>query len=247
MNNLVSIITPSYNSERFISETINSVLSQTYQNWEMIIVDDFSTDNSQKIIAKYLKKDNRIKYFGLEENSGAAVARNTGINKAEGRYIAFLDSDDLWKANKLEVQLAFMKQKKISFSYSSYELMDEEGNSLNLYRTPPDTLTYKELLKENVIGCLTAVYDTNILGKVYMPLIRKRQDFGLWLSILKRVPKAFKVPEILAQYRILNQSISSNKVGLLKYNFELFYKHEKLSFLKSIYYVGWNIYRRLFK
>jgi glycosyltransferase involved in cell wall biosynthesis len=247
MNDLVSIITPSYNSEKFISKTIKSVLAQTYKKWEMIIVDDTSSDNSNEIIEAFVRNDKRIKLFKLKKNSGPAVTRNVAIQEAKGKYIAFLDADDLWKPNKLEDQIAFMKKNNIAFTYSSYNTIDEEGKSLDKIINPPVSLTYNDMLKENLIGCLTAIYDVDKIGKQFMPLIRKRQDYGLWLSILKNIPKAYKAPGVLAKYRVLNQSISSNKVGLLKYNFELFYKHEKLSFLESIYYVGWNVYRKIRK
>jgi len=245
MNELVSIITPSYNSAKFISETINSVIAQSYKNWEMIIVDDVSTDNSVEVIKHFVEKDSRIKLIQLSKNSGAAVARNTAIENANGRFLAFLDSDDLWKENKLETQITFMLDNDIEFSYSSYELIDEDGNQLHINKDPLSKINYKELLKENQIGCLTAIYDQVKLGKCYMPLIRKRQDYGLWLNILKKVEYGYKVPANLAFYRVRTSSISSNKLDLLKYNYELFHIHEKLSALQAFYYLMWNIYRKV--
>ncbi len=247
MKSLVSIITPSYNSSNFIEKTIDSVLEQSYQNWEMIIVDDVSTDNSVEIIQKYVNKDKRIKLIQLGKNSGPAVARNTSIKNAKGKYLAFLDSDDLWKKDKLEKQIKFMEDNNSSFSYSSYELIDEDGNDLNIVKNPSPKITYHELLKENQIGCLTAIYDQEKLGKIYMPLIRKRQDFGLWLKILKKIDHADKIDENLAIYRVRKNSVSSNKIDLLKYNFELFNKHQNLSKIVSAYYVCWNIYRKFSK
>ncbi len=247
MNELVSIITPSYNSSSFIEETIDSVILQTYENWEMIITDDLSTDNSVEIIQKYIDKDNRIKLIQLEENSGAAVARNASIKNANGKYIAFLDSDDLWIPEKLEKQITFMKEKNSPFTYSNYNLIDEEGKKLNIIKTPTEKITYRELLKENQIGCLTAIYDQEKLGKIYMPLIRKRQDFGLWLEILKKIKNADKINQDLAIYRVRKNSISSNKIELLKYNYELFNTHQNLTKLTSIYYLAWNIYRKIKK
>jgi len=245
MDNLVSIITPNYNSEKFISETIDSVIAQTYQNWEMIIIDDVSTDNSIDIIHKYIKNDTRIQLIRLSNNSGAAVARNKGIEKAKGKFIAFVDSDDLWSPFKLETQLKLMLKNNIAFSYSPYKLIDEDGKSLNKIKIPLAKIDYKELLKENQIGCLTAMYDQEILGKCYMPLIRKRQDYGLWLSILKKVQYGYSVTENLEIYRIRKNSISSNKVDLLKYNYELFHIHEELSYITSFYYLMCNIYRKI--
>jgi len=247
MNSLVSIITPSHKCENFISKTIDSVLSQTYRNWEMIIVDDCSPDNSNEIIEKYCKKDNRIKLIRLEKNSGPAVARNRAIKEANGRYIAFLDADDLWKPEKLEKQIKFMQTNDYELTYTNYATMSENGNSLNHTIFSPEKLNYKELLKANKIGCLTAIYDTEKIGKVYMPLIKKRQDYGLWLKILKKIDYAYNVNEVLSIYRVMNNSVSSNKIDLLKYNYALFREHEKFSVLRSLYYVGWNIYMKVMK
>lgn len=164
----------------------------------MIIVDDVSPDNSNKIIEEYCKKDSRIKLIKLKENSGPAVARNRAI---KGRYIAFLDADDLWKPEK---QINFMIEKNCALSYSAYETMSEEGKII----VPPSKLSYKDILKTNYIGCLTAIYDTQ---KVYMPLIKKRQDYGLWLKILKETDFAYGLDESLATYRLMSNSVSSNK------------------------------------
>ncbi len=241
---LVSIITPSYNCEEFISDTINSVISQTYENWEMIIVDDCSSDSSTEIIERYILKDDRIKLLRNEINSGPAVSRNNAINEAKGKYIAFLDADDFWMPEKLESQIFFMEANGVSLSYSSYETMDEEGKKLGIVRNPLEKLDYNELLKENQIGCLTAVYNREKLGKCYMPIIHKRQDYGLWLSILKKIDFAYKVPGNLAVYRIQTNSVSSNKIDLLKHNYRLFRDVEKLSVSQSVYFVGWNIIRK---
>ena len=247
MNHLVSIIMPSFNCKEFISETILSVISQTYNHWELIIVDDCSTDDGTDIINNFIKNDQRIKLILNDKNEGAAVSRNKAIEHASGKYIAFLDSDDLWNTDKLENQILYMNNNNLALSYSAYETIDEEGNSLNTIITPSEKLDYLALLKENQIGCLTAIYDQEILNKHYMPLIRKRQDYGLWLSILKIIPYAYRAPGVLAKYRVRENSVSSSKIGLLKYNFKLFHEHEKLSKLKSFYYVGWNVYRKLRK
>ena len=247
MSQLVSIITPSYNCEQFISETITSVRNQSYQNWELIIVDDCSTDNSINIINSHINADKRIKLFLNDENEGAAVSRNKAIKTAIGKYIAFLDSDDLWVSDKLEKQIQYMEKNNVALSYTSCELIDEQGAKLNKVIIPLEKLDYKELLKENQIACLTAIYNAELIGKFYMPLIRKRQDYGLWLSILKNIPFAYKAPGVLALYRVRRSSISSNKVDLLKYNFKLFNEHENLSKLKSFQYVAWNIFRKLKK
>ncbi|UFH59369.1 glycosyltransferase family 2 protein [Sulfurovum mangrovi] len=247
MRELVSIITPSYNSEKFIAQTIEAVLDQTYNNWEMIIVDDQSTDNSVKLIDAYAQKDTRIKCIVLEENSGPAVARNRAIEEAQGRYIAFLDADDLWMPQKLEKQIAFMQKENIALSYTGYYRFEQSKDQIKDEITVPLKVDYHELLKQNIIGCLTAVYDTGILGKVTMPLIRKRQDFGLWLKILKEVPYAYALQEPLAYYRIHTDSISSNKIITSKYNWKLYREVEKLPWYKAVYYFAWYTYRSLLK
>ena len=243
--NLVSIITPSYNSEKFIGNAIESVISQIYKNWEMIITDDCSTDNTVDVIEKYCRKDNRVKLIRLENNRGPAIARNRSIEAAKGRYIAFLDADDQWSLEKLEKQIQFMQSNHIEFSYANYNTMDENGNKLKKIIIAPEKLNYRQLLKANKIGCLTVVYDTQRIGKVYMPLIRKRQDYGLWLNILQKVEYAYNVNEVLGTYRLLTNSLSSNKVDLLKYNYALFRNHENLTILESLYYLGWNILTKL--
>jgi glycosyltransferase involved in cell wall biosynthesis len=234
-NKLVSIITPSFKSERFIAQTIESVQAQTYSNWEMIIVDDCSPDNSNDIIETYLQKDERIKLIKLEKNSGPAIARNRAIEEAKGRYIAFLDADDLWASNKLAKQISFMKEKNLAFTYSSYNLIDEDGNDLGYFETKAH-IEYNTLLKTNIIGCLTAIYDTEKLGKVYMPNILKRQDYGLWLKILKKAGKTEGILEPLATYRILNNSVSSNKLKASLYQWKIYREVEKLGVFQSIYY-----------
>lgn len=235
MGDLVSIITPSYNCERFIAKTIESVLAQTYKNWEMIIIDDCSPDNSNKIIEEYIKKDNRIKLIKLKKNSGPAIARNRGIEEAKGRYIAFLDADDLWYPKKLEQQIVFMDENDLSFTYSSYNLIDEEGNDLGFFKTK-EKITYREMLKTCSVGCLTAIYDTEKLGKVYMPNILKRQDYGLWLKILRKINATKGIMEPLGAYRILKNSVSSNKINAAKYQWKIYREVEKLSLIKSVYY-----------
>jgi teichuronic acid biosynthesis glycosyltransferase TuaG len=243
---LVSIITPSYKSAKLIAQTIESVISQTYKNWEMLIVDDVSPDNSNEIIEEYCKKYNRIKLIKLEKNGGPAVARNKAIEEAKGRYIAFLDADDLWYANKLEKQIEFMNKKNLALTYSSYDLMDEEGNDLGSFNTK-SKVTYSDLLKTNSIGCLTAIYDTKIIGKVLMPDIIKRQDYGLWLKILKKTDYAKGILEPLAKYRIMKNSVSSNKFVAAKYVWKIFRDVEKLNVFKSIYYFCYYIYNGIRK
>lgn len=241
---LVSIIMPSYNSEKFIKASIDSVLNQSYQNWELLITDDGSTDNSKEIINEYVLLDFRIQLFSIK-NQGAAVARNNSIKQAKGNFIAFLDSDDIWLSKKLEKQIYFMKQNKIALSYTAYEKINETGEKLNDFVKAPLKLKYTDNLYANYIGCLTAIYDANELGKIYMPLIRKRQDYALWLSILKKIPYAMGLDENLALYRVREQSISSSKIEMLKWNWKLFYKIEKLGLIKSCFYLISNIFVKI--
>lgn len=218
---LVSIITPSYNSSSFIAETIESILSQTYLNWELLITDDCSTDRSVEIIERYIQRDSRIKLFRLEKNCGAGVCRNRSISEAKGRFIAFCDSDDRWRPEKLEKQLAFMREKDCALSYTSYMTCDESGKISSIV-IGKRRETYFSMRCDNRIGCLTAVYDTEKVGKVFMPELRKRQDWGLWLTILRRCEVAYGLKEPLAIYRIHSNSISRNKGALMKYNISVY-------------------------
>ncbi len=231
----ISIITPVYNGERFIEETIKSVQDQTYKDWEMILVDDCSMDASQEIIKKIAQKDGRIKYMKLKQNSGAAVARNTALENAKGRFIAFLDSDDVWEKNKLEKQLNFMLNHNIGFSFTSYALMNEEGIRLNKEVRVPKKIDYEGLLKNTIIGCLTVMIDKNSIGDFRMPLVRAGQDTATWLSILRKGHVAYGIDEILAKYRKVNGSISSNKIKALKRTWNTYRNIEKLPLSKCIY------------
>ncbi|MCL6274289.1 glycosyltransferase [Muricauda sp. 2012CJ35-5] len=241
---LVSIITPVYNSEKYLKQNIDSVRAQTYSNWEQIFVDDCSTDNSAVIIQSHKKEDDRIKYYCLNQNSGAGVARNKAIENASGKYIAFLDSDDLWHPKKLELQIKFMEEKGCPFSFTAYQLVNESGNKINKTIKTPSQITYKRALYKNPIGCLTAVYDIDFFGKQYMPNIRKRQDFALWLKLLKK-SDAYGLEKVLASYRTGNQSISSNKMDLIKYEWRVYRELENLSFVKSSFYLVSAIFLKL--
>ncbi|MEN3036863.1 MAG: glycosyltransferase family 2 protein [Candidatus Methanosuratincola petrocarbonis] len=231
---LVSIITPCHNSSEFISQTIDSVLAQKYENWEMILVDDRSTDNTVQIIEDYMKRDSRIRLIKLEKNCGPAVARNRAIEEARGRYIAFLDSDDIWLPEKLEKQINFMSENDVSLCYSSYYLIDENGSDRGIFITK-ETATYTELLKTCFIGNLTAIYDAGKLGKQYMEDVG-HQDYTLWLKILKSGASARGILEPLAKYRLRSRSISSNKIKAARWQWNIYRKIEKLSLHRSIYY-----------
>ncbi|SHL36311.1 glycosyltransferase family 2 protein [Flavobacterium saccharophilum] len=234
MSELVSIITPTYNAEKFITETLKSVQNQTYQNWEMILVDDASTDKTVNIIADFAEKDSRIKLFKLEKNSGNGFARNIALEKAVGKYIAYLDADDLWFANKLEKQIGFLKTNTLPFTFSFYDCIDEEGNSLNRRVEAPINLTYDELFFCNYVGNLTAIYDVDYFGKIVIEATQKRQDWRLWLTILKQIQLTKPVPEPLAFYRIRKDSISSSKFKLIKHNFGVYREFHGFNFMFSV-------------
>lgn len=225
---------PVYNSETFLEQAIQSVILQTYSDWELIIVDDGSRDQSVQIAQKYSEKDGRIRFIRSSENRGAAAARNLGIHEAKGRFIAFLDSDDLWLPNKLKVQFEAFNKMEASLIYSSYLKVDSFGKVKGKPVLVPERVTYNQILRGNVIGCLTAVYDTFRVGKVYMPDIKLRQDYGLWLSILKSCEVAHGITEPLALYRIHNASISSNKLKAAYYQWKVYRDLEKLSLFDSI-------------
>ena len=238
---LVSIITPLYNCEKYIEETILSVINQTYQNWEMIIVDDCSKDKGVKIVEKYQKLDEKIKLFKNEINLGGAGTRNKCIEKAKGKYIAFLDSDDLWKKEKLEKQINFMEKNNCLFSYTKYERVNEKGEKLNLLSKIPKELDYKYMLKINPIGCLTAIYNQEKLGKIYFPEIKIGQDFALWLEVLKKSGKAYGLMENLAEYRYREKSLSKNKKKKVLCLWKIYRKYNNQSILKSSYFIFLNI------
>ena len=231
---LVSIVTPVYKAEKFIADTIKSVQQQTYQNWEMILVNDQSPDNSVEIINQFAQSDSRIRLIHLEENSGAAIARNTAIRLSKGKYIAFLDSDDLWHPEKLSKQIRFMEEGKLPFSFAAYEIMEENGTRTGKIVHVPKNIDYDGLLKNTIIGCLTVVLNKEMIGHIEMVNIRTRQDFVLWLDILKRGHLAYGLDEPLAYYRKVEGSISSNKLKTAKRNWYVYRKIEKLPLLKSI-------------
>ena len=218
---LVSIITPTYNSVDFIEETINSIQSQTYPYWELLITDDCSIDNTCEIIEKYAAMDSRIKMYRQPKNLGAGAARNNSIKEAKGRYIAFCDSDDRWYPDKLEKQLAFMQKMDCGLSYTSYITCNEIGENEGIIVCRRKE-TFASTKRDDKIGCLTAMYDTEKVGKIYMPLIRKRQDWGLMLNVLEKCNVAYGIKEPLAIYRLRSNSISSNKKSLVKYNIGLY-------------------------
>lgn len=242
----VSVITPVYNAEDFLNETIESVLNQTYKNFEYLLIDDCSTDSSADIIKSYAEKDNRIHYIKLEENSGAAVARNTGLEQAQGQFIAFIDSDDVWYPEKLEIQLAFMAEQGEAFTYTKYEHITEDSE---VQSAPdfPKRLDYSGLLKNTAIACSTVVIDRQVIGEFRMPLVRKGQDTATWLRILRDHDYAYLVDEVLNQYRGRAGSLSSDKIGALKRTWNTYRNIENLPLHKALYYFMfyiWNAVKR---
>ena len=230
---LVSVIMPAYNAEKYISQSIESVVNQNYQNWELLITDDRSNDNTQQIVEEYCAKDKRIKLFINKENGGAGAARNNSIEQAEGRFIAFLDADDQWLSEKLTKQVNFMLKNNYVFTFTAYQKIENYVMKGVVY--PPLYTTYKKLLGGNVIGCLTAIYDTESLGKQFMPLIRKRQDMGLWLKILKLTPKAYAISEPLALYRV-DSGMTQNKLKILVWQWKFYREEVQLNFYQAIRY-----------
>ena len=234
---LISVITPTYNCAKFIEYTIESVRAQSYKQWEMIIVDDCSTDNTKKIVDKFIKEDNRIKYFCLENNSGAAIARTKAMELAKGEYMAFLDSDDIWPEDKLKKQLIFMKQNGFSFTCTAYEQIDEDGNSLNRIIQTVSKADYNRVLLDCPVGNSTVMYNVEKMGKFEVPNIRKRNDDALWLQMLKKEKYIYGMNSVLMKYRIRQNSISSNKFKVIKYHWILYRDIEHLSISRSIFHI----------
>ncbi|MGO5011568.1 teichuronic acid biosynthesis protein TuaG [Niallia sp. Sow4_A1] len=243
----VSIIMPSYNCKEYISYSIESVREQTYTDWELLIVDDHSTDGTVDLLKEWEKADGRIRIFYQTVNEGAAVARNIALAHARGRYIAFLDSDDRWKKDKLEAQLAYMMDNKYAFTFTAYEWIDQKGEYLNKYIRAPKRVDYQTMLKNTIVGCLTVLIDRDQVGDFRMPNIRTRQDLATWLMILKRGFRAFGLNEILAEYRVGNESISKNKWKAAKNNWHVYRQIEQLNFLQSSWYFSHYAYNAIRK
>lgn len=236
--NLISIITPMYNAQKYVGQTIESVLAQTYPNWEMLIVNDGSNDACSEVVKKYAEKDSRIKLIN-QSNGGSASARNNALKSAQGRYICFLDADDLLLPTFFEKQLHFLKEKNAALVFSSYNRIDENGNEkLNPFIVP-EKVTYNSLLKTCPISCLTSIYDKRIVGEQFFreDLKSLRDDFAFWLEMLKKIKVAYGNKEILAAYRVFRSSTTGNKKKVIKPQFLIYYKIEKLGLLRSMYYL----------
>ena len=234
---LVSIVVPVYNAEAFLKDTIESAMKQTYTNWELILVNDCSSDDSVNIIKKYEKKDSRIKLINNKENSKAAITRNNGIKAAKGRYICFLDADDLWDKDKLKKQVSFIKKHDCAFSFTGYEFADENGKPNGKRVFVPEKINYKQALKNTTIWTSTVMFDMNKLSKedIYMPNVARGQDTATWWKVLKKVDYAYGLNEILSYYRRSEGTLSSNKFVALKRTWHLYRKIEGLGFFSSCY------------
>lgn len=237
---------PSYNSEKYIEFTLNSIKAQTYHNWEVILVDDCSSDNTLEVVKSYATTEPRIKYYQLEKNSGAAIARNTAIDLAKGEFLAFLDSDDLWVPEKLEKQINFMVENNYNFSCTSYSRVDEKGAPLEGVRRVKFRSDYNAVL-QYCPGNSTVIYNAKEIGKVKIPNIKKRNDYVMWLQIIKKEKYLYGLDEILGSQRMREGSISSNKRTLVKYHWKVYRDIEGLSFLRSLYLVFYWIFVSVFK
>lgn len=242
---LVSIVMPAYNAERFIEKSIKSVIKQSYTNWELLIINDCSKDFTQKIIEDYCLRDGRIKLFVQEKNSGVVEARNKGIQESKGKYIAFLDSDDLWERKKLEIQIKYMEENELTMTYTSYSYINEEGNFIKEI-VVPKSLSYNQALRGNQIGCLTVVINKYKVGNFQMPNLR-HEDYATWLNILKKDIIAHGIIENLAKYRKVNNSISSNKLKTIIWTWRIFRKNEKIGIIKSTYFLIIHLVRGIIK
>ena len=239
---LVSIIVPVYNAGLFLDSTIESVLAQTYKNWELILINDRSTDGSKFVAEDYLS-DKRIHWIDLKKNSGAATSRNAGIEIAKGRYIAFLDADDLWDKEKLAKQIAFMQEKDCAFSFTGYEFATPSGVPNGKKVIVPETITYKQALKNTTIFTSTVIFDTEKLPKdsINMPTISS-EDTATWWKVLKTIPKAYGINEVLTYYRRNAGSLSANKMVAIRRIWHLYRDVEKLGRIKSsCNFVFWAI------
>jgi glycosyltransferase involved in cell wall biosynthesis len=245
-NELVSIIMPSYNTGKYIKESIQSVINQTYKNWELIIVDDCSTDNTDEVLDDI--HDPRIKIYKNEKNSGAAVSRNKALSEAKGRWIAFIDSDDLWKLEKLSKQIEFMKTNNYSFSYTNYEEIDENGYITGVKVTGPKKITKTGMYNYCWPGCLTVMYDRKIVGDIQISNIKKNNDYAMWLKVCKK-SNCYLLDECLAQYRRgRNGSISTQSVKtMIGWHYRLYREAEKQGKFLSLVNTGRNMVFGLYK
>lgn len=247
VDGLVSVIMPSWNTSNFIAESIQSVIDQTYENWELIIVDDCSTDNTDEVVAKFT--DKRIRYFKNEKNSGAALSRNRALREARGEWIAFLDSDDLWNPDKLEHQINFMNEHGYTLSYTEYEKIDEESKPLRIYVSGPEKVNKHKIYNYDYIGQLTMMYSTKKFGLIQIKDIKKNNDYAIRLQLYKKSDTcAYLLKENLAKYRIRKVSISHDKFRRkFKSHYDLFHMCDEKSAIIAAWYTCWNMFYGVLK
>lgn len=245
-NGLVSIIMPAFNCEKFISEAINSILFQSYDNWELIIINDNSTDRTGEIINEFAGNESRIKILNLENNSGAAIARNQGIDLANGKFIAFLDSDDIWYSNKLFNQIKFMSDNNFYFTCTAYSKINEDGELLGNTILSKSKSDYEHLLRE-CPGNSTVIYNAKVLGKFFIPNIKKRNDYVMWLQVIKKAKNLYGLSEVLSSHRVRKGSLSNEKSSLVRYHWRVYRNIESLPLTKSFYLVIYWILKSVFK
>lgn len=244
-NNLVSIIMPSYNTSQYIIKSIQSVQKQTYTNWELIIVDDCSTDDTDNTVLQV--KDSRVRYLKKERNSGAAESRNLALREAKGKWIAFLDSDDLWKQDKLEKQIAFMEKNEYFFSYAKYEVIDENGDFCGLRVSGPKRIKKKRMYKYCWPGCLTVMYDRDRIGEIQIADLKKNNDYAMWLRVSEKAD-CYLLDEILGCYRKRRGSISNHSyIELVKWHYKLFRIEEKKNPISAMVYTFRNVFYGIVK
>ena len=248
MSDLVSVIMPSYNTANYIAASIQSVLDQTYQNWELLLVDDCSTDDTDAVVAPFLS-DARIRYLKNERNSGAAISRNRALHEANGRWIAFLDSDDLWYPTKLEAQLKFMQAHGYHFSYTSYEEINEAGTRTGVLVSGPKRITKTGMYNFCWPGCLTVMYDAKEVGLIQIEDIRKNNDYAMWLKVCEKAD-CYLLNESLARYRKRSGSISRHGyISLIKWHYRLYRKAEKreppAAFALTIRNLFWGVWKKI--
>ena len=233
---LISVVTPLYKTEKWIAGCIASVRAQTFEDWEMVVVDDRSPDRSLEKAHEAADDDDRIKILVNRQNLGPGPTRNRSIEAARGRYLAFLDADDAWYPEKLARQIPFMESMASALSYTSYEVVDDRDVPTGRVIRARQVVTWRTMLYSNFIGCSTAIYDRERIGTRTMPDIRKRQDYALWLSILEDIPEAHGLDEVLARYRVGEGSVSSNKLAAAKYNWTIYRKFADQSVVASAWY-----------
>lgn len=233
---LVSVIMPCYNMEKYVADSIASVVKQTYPHWELLIVDDASTDGTVEIVKNLCNNDDRIHFEVKAKHSGIADTRNLCIQMAKGRFLAFLDADDIWHPEKLETQVRFMLESHVGFTYSTYDWIDEAGNTLNKSINTIGHLDYETYLRNTIIGCSTVVVDKTIVGEVVVPRFRTSEDTATWLDILKQGHLAYAIDQPLVSYRIRRRSASSNKLKAAADLWKVYRRHEKIPFFKALHY-----------